>query len=207
MEASHEHNFVMLSGWILQQPIFSHKLYGENFYSAHLVVPRLSGVEDNIPITLGERILGGVMPTEGELLKITGQLRSYNLQHEHGSHLIITVFARTLEPYDDDDPYLNEIRLTGYICRPPNYRTTPFAREIADILLAVNRPYHKSDYLPAIVWGRNARFACGLSVGAKINITGRIQSRAYQKTVADGATISKTAYEVSAATLSVCEDG
>lgn len=200
MEAQVENNRVELSGWVQETPTFSHSLYGEAFYSFQLVVPRLSGAEDTLPVTAGERLLP-VLPEEGEALCVTGQLRSYNMQQQGVNRLLVTVFSRSITPLPAQESYINNITLRGFICKAPIYRTTPFSREIADILLAVNRPYHKSDYLPIIVWGRNARFASSLSVGDPIMVQGRVQSRHYQKTLPDGSVIFRVAYEVSAATV------
>lgn len=200
MEANRENNRVVISGWVQETPTFSHCLYGEAFYTFPLVVPRLSGTEDVLPVTAGERLLP-TLPEEGQMLLIGGQLRSYNMQCEGNNRLLVTVFARSLAEKPEQAPYCNEIALTGYICKPPVYRTTPFSREIADLLLAVNRPYHKSDYLPVIAWGRNARFVSGLSVGDRLIVLGRVQSRPYQKTMPDGTVQFRVAYEVSAATV------
>ncbi len=206
MEANRENNRVVISGWVQQTPSFSHSLYGEAFYTFPLVVPRLSGTEDVLPVTAGERLLP-TLPEEGEELLISGQLRSYNIQCDGANRLLVTVFARGITPKPEQTPYCNEIALIGYICKPPIYRTTPFAREIADILLAVNRPYHKSDYLPVIAWGRNARFVSGLVVGDRLNVMGRVQSRPYQKSLPDGTVQFRVAYEVSAATVEWENDG
>ena len=203
MEANRENNRVVISGFVQQDPSFSHCLYGEAFYTFPLAVPRLSGAEDVLPVTAGERLLP-VLPEAGQMLEITGQLRSYNMQCEGNNRLVLTVFARSVLEKPEDAPFINEIALTGYICKPPIYRTTPFSREIADILLAVNRPYHKSDYLPVIAWGRNARYVSALCVGDRLCVTGRVQSRAYQKAMPDGAMITRITYEVSAATVE-CE--
>ncbi|MEL7601722.1 MAG: single-stranded DNA-binding protein [Bacillota bacterium] len=206
MEANRENNRVVISGWVQQTPSFSHSLYGEAFYTFPLVVPRLSGTEDVLPVTAGERLLP-TLPEEGEELLISGQLRSYNMQCDGANRLLVTVFARGITPKPEETPYCNEISLIGYICKPPIYRTTPFAREIADLLLAVNRPYHKSDYLPVIAWGRNARFVSGLAVGDRLSVIGRVQSRPYQKSLPDGTVQFRVAYEVSAATVEWENDG
>lgn len=192
-----EPNRVQLSGWAEDRLAFSHTLFGENFYTFHLCVPRLSGAKDILPVTVGERALDA-FPEPGAELVVMGQLRSYNRETPEGNRLLVTVFARRLFPRAPEEPYHNEIALTGYVCKPPVYRTTPFDREIADLLIAVNRAYRKSDYLPVIAWGRNARFAGGLSVGDCISVEGRIQSREYQKLRPDGSAIVRTAYEVSA---------
>ncbi len=197
MEQHEENNFVCVSGTVEAEAIFSHSLYAEAFFTFPLAIDRLSGAQDILPITAGERLLAN-LPSPGDALTIRGQLRSYNKQTAQGSRLLVTVFARSVVTHEECTNYQNEIVLTGFVCKPPVYRTTPFMREITDILLAVNRSYHKSDYLPVITWGRNARFAAELVVGDCVRITGRVQSREYQKLLPSGETISKTTYEVSA---------
>lgn len=206
MEANFDNNRVKVSGMIKETPIFSHALYGEGFYKFELNVPRLSGVEDVLPVTVSERLLQDALGQQAQSYVISGQLRSYNMQTESGNRLLVTIFARSMEACRTETAFLNEIALSGFICKPPVYRTTPFSREITDILLAVNRPYHKSDYLPVIVWGRNARFVSGLNVGAKIKVLGRVQSRTYQKSLPDGTIFSRIAYEVSAAAVECDEE-
>ena len=159
-------------------------------------MPRLSQQTDILPVTISERLLSCHDASVGATLSIIGQFRSYNKLEQERSRLMLTVFARDISE-SDDEPNPNVIELEGYICKPPLYRTTPFKREICDILLAVNRAYNKSDYIPCIAWGRNARYVNGLSVGDRIAVQGRIQSREYQKTGEDGSQITKTAYEVS----------
>ncbi|MDR1619278.1 MAG: single-stranded DNA-binding protein [Clostridiales bacterium] len=200
MQANPETNRVEISGRMQEEPLFSHTLYGEAFYTFSLAAPRLSGVVDMLPVTAGER-LARALPKAGQTLYVAGQLRSYNMRQNGGTRLLLTVFARAIAVLEDEEQAINEIVLTGFICKPPIYRATPLSREIADVLLAVNRPYHKSDYLPVIVWGRNARFVSGLAVGAKIVVQGRVQSREYQKTLPDGSVARRVAYEVSAATV------
>lgn len=197
MECNNTYNRLCLSGWIQDVPSFSHSLYGEAFYSFYLIAPRLSGAEDILPVTISERLLIR-LPGVGEAVEIDGQLRSYNRHLNGTNRLIVTVFARAVVPKAQTAPFINEIVLTGYICKPPVYRTTPFQREITDLLVAVNRPYHKSDYLPVITWGRNAHVANDLEVGTCVRITGRVQSRSYQKLLPSGETITRIAYEVSA---------
>ncbi|MDL2258687.1 single-stranded DNA-binding protein [Eubacteriales bacterium OttesenSCG-928-K08] len=205
MDLTNENNQVSLSGRVLEDPLFSHELFGEAFYRFELAVPRLSGVEDVLPVTVSGRLLP-CLPNAGDELLVFGQLRSYNMQTERANRLLVTVFAKSIsQRRSETEGYMNEIMLTGYICKPPVYRTTPFSREIADMLLAVNRPYHKSDYLPVIAWGRNARFVGGLEVGDRLHITGRVQSRHYQKALPDGTVLERIAYEVSAATVSFDE--
>lgn len=194
-------NQISLAGAIASPPEYSHTLYGEAFYSLILNVDRLSGASDSIPVTVSERLLCGIPLEEGSILSLRGQIRSYNQHSENGTRLTITVFAREISTEPQDDSHLNEAALEGHICKPVIYRTTPFSREIADILLAVNRRYGKSDYLPCIAWGRNARYVRELGVGNKIHITGRLQSREYQKCFADGSSEIRTAYEVSCSTI------
>jgi single-stranded DNA-binding protein len=189
-------NKVHLKGVVETEATFSHKVYGEGFYELELSVPRLSDHKDIIPITVSERLLADDNFKKGTQVAIKGQFRSYNKVMGEKSKLMLTVFVRELAELEEDkNP--NIIELSGYICKKPIYRTTPFKREIGDILLAVNRAYNKSDYLPCIAWGRNARFVKNVEVGEKVNISGRIQSRAYQKRFEDGTVENRVAYEVS----------
>ena len=178
-----DNNVVTLSGLVVSEPELDHILYGEEFYTFSISIPRLSGAADVLPLTVSDRLMLGRMPQIGEHVTMRGQLRSYNKQVEGASRLIITAFAKLFKYEDDenDREFINDISITGFICKPVIYRTTPFMREIADILVAVNRQYGKSDYLPCIAWGRNARFAGNLAVGEQIHMEGRIQSRRYQK--------------------------
>ena len=188
-------NTLRLSGVVVGTPEVGHEAFGEKFYYLTLGVPRLSGAQDLLPVTLSERLLDGAMLKDGDPLSIEGQVRSYNKIIEGSGRLLITAFAqRIVEPDERENP--NQIQLTGTLCKAPAYRTTPFGREIADMMLAVNRAYGKSDYIPCITWGRSARFAAKLSVGDKITLTGRLQSRGYQKQLPDGTVVEKTAYEV-----------
>ena len=189
-------NRVTLTGKVAEEAKFSHEVFGEGFYEIKLEVPRLSAQTDILPVTISERLLASHDASLGVTLSVVGQFRSYNKLEQERSRLMLTVFARDILEADDEiNP--NVIELEGYICKPPLYRTTPFKREICDILLAVNRAYNKSDYIPCIAWGRNARYVNGLSVGDRIALQGRIQSREYQKIAADGTQITKIAYEVS----------
>ena len=189
-------NRVFLTGKVTEEAKFSHEVFGEGFYEIKLEVPRLSQQIDILPVTISERLLSCHDASMGATISVIGQFRSYNKLEQERSRLMLTVFARDISETDDElNP--NVIELEGYICKPPLYRTTPFKREICDILLAVNRAYNKSDYIPCIAWGRNARYVNGLSVGDRIAVQGRIQSREYQKTGEDGSQITKTAYEVS----------
>lgn len=196
-----QNNNVTLAGKVVGEPIFSHEVFGEKFYEVTLAVKRLSGLEDLLPISVSEHLLSDVF-FEGNEVMVKGQFRSYNKVVDDKSKLMLTVFVRDVLPYDEgENP--NVMELTGYICKPPVYRTTPFNREICDVLLAVNRQYNKSDYIPCIIWGRNARFAGNLPVGEHISIVGRVQSRNYQKKLSDESVITRTAYEVSVSKITV----
>lgn len=194
-----ENNKAVIAGEVCAPPIFSHMIYGERFYIFPLRVPRLSENCDTINVTISERFFPELEPQVGEYLYIEGQFRSYNNFSETGNRLVLTVFAKEIQRVEDLSGIANpnQIFLNGYICKPPVYRTTPFQREIADILLAVNRFYNKSDYIPCIAWGRNAKFAERLAVGAHLKLWGRIQSREYQKRLDEEHSIVKTAYEIS----------
>lgn len=194
-----KNNQVILKGKCIDAPTYSHSVMGEGFYEFTLAVKRLSAEVDYLPITISERLLGEIKNFEDEI-GIIGQLRSYNKLEGEKSRLILTIFAREIVSANEL-AITNQINVTGYICKEPIYRTTPFGREITDILVAVNRAYNKSDYLPCIAWGRNARFAGDLETGNKIELTGRIQSRAYQKHIDDATTITRTAYEVSISSI------
>lgn len=189
-------NRLYLSGEIITEPVFSHEIYGEGFYEMMLSVARLSQQKDILPVTLSERLIADHSIKSGSVIALSGQFRSYNKVEDGKSRLMLTVFVREiLEHEETKNP--NFIGLSGYICKPPVYRTTPFSREIADILLAVNRAYNKSDYIPCIAWGRNARYIKNLKVGEKIAVSGRIQSREYQKKTEVDEVCLKVAYEVS----------
>lgn len=189
-------NKVFLKGEVMTEHKYSHETFGEAFYELSIGVERLSGTKDILPITVSEKFISNGKFDVGKTICIKGQFRSYNKLEKDKSKLMLTVFVR--EVLDNDtDINSNIIEITGYICKPPVYRTTPFNREICDVLLAVNRSYNKSDYLPCIAWGRNARFIKDAGVGQKVNIVGRIQSREYQKTAEDGSAQNKTAYEIS----------
>ena len=197
-------NRVSLTGEIVDEPIFSHEIMGEGFYDVLLAVRRLSGQNDVVPLTVSERIMQGNDFKTGNLIGVIGQLRSYNKLIGDRSKLVLKVFVRELCTPDLNVP--NKIELIGFVCKPPIYRTTPFGREIADLLVAVNRAYNKSDYIPVIAWGRNARYAGSFTVGEKINIDGRIQSRVYQKQLENGMVEDRTAYEVSVTNLEILNE-
>lgn len=189
-------NKVRLCGYVDSEPKFSHELYGEGFYEFILRVPRLSEQSDKIPVTVSERLMNGVDFAVGSRLAVNGQFRSYNKLDGGRSKLMLTVFVRDFfECPEGENP--NEVELMGYVCKPPVYRTTPFNREICDLLVAVNRAYNKSDYIPCIAWGRNARFVRDIEVGRKLTISGRIQSREYTKKLSDDESEVRTAYELS----------
>ena len=198
-----ENNKVEISGTIVSEPTFSHEVYDEMFYTFLLDTPRLSETRDIIRVTISEKFLAGDGIILYDTVSIEGQFRSYNNFTNVGNRLILTVFVKNIEKLEAEEPadISNTITLNGYICKQPIYRTTPFGREIADILLAVNRSYNKSDYIPCIAWGRNARYAERLNVGDNVIIKGRIQSREYQKKISETETESKTAYEVSVSKL------
>lgn len=200
-----KNNKVFISGEIVTDAEFSHEVYGEGFYEMNVLVKRLSGQGDILPVTISERLIADKDLKVGVTINALGQFRSYNKLVDGKSKLMLTVFVRELlEDATIRNP--NNIVLTGYICKQPVYRTTPFNREIADILIAVNRSYNKSDYIPCIAWGRNARFAKNLAVGERIAVSGRIQSREYQKKVTDDDVRVMTAYEVSISKLAAYEN-
>jgi single-stranded DNA-binding protein len=202
-----ENNVVTISGRVISEVEYSHEVYGEGFYSFHLDVPRLSDSSDKISVTFSERLVPKEKLQIGSLLEIEGQFRSYNSYRSESNKLVLTVFAREMVFIDEDKRIKNpnQIYLNGYICKAPVYRMTPFGREITDILVAVNRPYNKSDYIPCIAWGRNARYSQNLAIGDNIKIWGRIQSREYQKKLESGETITKTAYEVSVSKMEISD--
>ena len=210
-----ESNYLTLVGKVTGDKEFSHEIYGERFYIFKLSIARLSGNADIIPITVSERLINDDMLKEGNKLLVKGQFRSYNSYENEKNKLILTVFAKDIVELKDEeedsefvkkDGVTNEVVLIGYICKKPIYRQTPFGREIADLLLAVNRAYNKSDYIPSIAWGRNARFSQTLEVGTKVKVVGRVQSREYEKKYDDGRVETKIAYEVSIGSLEVVEE-
>ena len=210
-----ENNYLTLVGKVTGEKKFSHEIYGERFYIFNLSIPRLSGNADIIPITVSERLITENMLEEGKKLLVKGQFRSYNSYENEKNKLILTVFAKDLKELENKeeeneiakkDTITNEVVLIGYICKKPIYRQTPFGREIADLLLAVNRAYNKSDYIPSIAWGRNARFCQNLEVGTRVKVVGRVQSRTYEKKFEDGTSETRVAYEVSIGSLEVVEE-
>ena len=203
-----ENNYLVLIGKIISDKTFSHEIYGESFYVFNLEVPCLSGNEDIIPITISERLIANFDLTIGRKVVIEGQFRSYNSYENEKNRLVLTVFAKDIIDYkeEQEENVSNEVVLNGYVCKKPIYRKTPFGREISDILLAVNRAYNKSDYIPCIAWGRNARFCQDIEVGAQVKIVGRVQSRQYEKKHEDGTVETRVAYEVSVGSLEVIEE-
>lgn len=197
-------NQVTIAGEVVSEFTFSHEVYGEHFYIVNIAVCRLSNSYDVIPVMVSERLIDVTSDYRGCVLQVSGQFRSYNRHEENRNRLVLSVFAREAvlaSQEDEDEQNPNHIFLDGYVCKHPVYRKTPLGREIADVLLAVNRPYGKSDYIPCICWGRNARFADKFEVGSHIQIWGRIQSREYQKKIAEDKYEKRVAYEVSVSKL------
>ena len=209
-----ENNHLVLVGKVTSDKRFSHEIYGEKFYIFDLEVPRLSGNADIIPITISERLLEADGLEIDKKVIVEGQFRSYNSYQNERNKLVLTVFAKDVKFVENQDEEIqaskdfvsNEVILNGYICKKPIYRQTPFGREIADLLLAVNRAYNKSDYIPCIAWGRNARFCENIEVGTEVKIVGRVQSRTYEKKYEDGTSETKVAYEVSISSLEVVKE-
>ena len=212
-----ENNYLTLVGKVTGEKEFSHEIYGERFYIFKLGIPRLSGNQDIIPITISERLIKEDTLQEGKKLLVKGQFRSYNSYENEKNRLILTVFAKDIMEVEEKeeeeeseivrkDTITNEVVLVGYLCKKPIYRQTPFGREISDILLAVNRAYNKSDYIPCIAWGRNARFCQNLEVGSQVKVVGRVQSRMYEKKYEDGTVQTRVAYEVSVGSLEIIEE-
>lgn len=201
-----ENNQVHLRGKMVTGFSFSHELLGEVFYTAQVTVDRLSEVTDTIPIMVSERLIDVTQDYIGKYVEIRGQFRSYNQYNEEHNRLILHVFATKMEILEEEDYPINKIYLDGYICKPTVYRKTPLGREISDVLLAVNRSYHKSDYIPCICWGRNARYASSLEVSSHLQMEGRIQRREYSKRISETETESRTAYEVSVGSMKLLEE-
>ena len=203
-----ENNQVVIMGEIVSNFEFSHEIFGEGFYMVDVKVPRLSDSSDIIPLMVSERLIDVGEEYQGLNIMVQGQFRSYNRHEERKNRLVLSVFAREIEFVDEtpESSKTNQIYLDGYICKEPIYRKTPLGREIADLLLAVNRPYGKSDYIHCICWGRNARFASNFSVGTRCEIWGRIQSREYMKRLSDDDAEKRIAYEVSVSKLEIMEE-
>ena len=203
-----ENNQVVIMGEIVSDFTFSHEIYGEGFYMVDVSVERLSDSIDIIPLMVSERLLDVNGDYKGMYIVVNGQFRSYNRHEERKNKLVLSVFAREIEFVEEigENTKSNQIFLDGYICKEPIYRKTPLGREIADLLLAVNRPYGKSDYIPCICWGRNARFASNFEVGARCAVWGRIQSREYMKKISEEQVEKRGAYEVAVSKLELMED-
>ncbi|MDD3304485.1 MAG: single-stranded DNA-binding protein [Clostridia bacterium] len=198
MENYSENNNILIGGVVVSEPEFSHEVFEEKFYSFNIETKRLSDYHDILPVIISERLMDIKSIKKDLLIKIQGQFRSYNKLIDNRSKLVLSIFAKEIEMVEDESIItLNEANFIGYICKHPIYRKTPLGREIADVLVAVNRSYKKSDYIPCILWGRNAKFCETLGIGARVKLTGRIQSRKYEKKLEDGTVISKVAYEVS----------
>ena len=201
-------NQVTIAGEVVSEFTFSHEVYGEHFYIVNIAVCRLSNSYDVIPVMVSERLIDVTSDYRGCVLQVSGQFRSYNRHEENRNRLVLSVFAREAvlaSQEDEDEQNPNHIFLDGYVCKHPVYRKTPLGREIADVLLAVNRPYGKSDYIPCICWGRNARFAGKFEVGTHIHLWGRIQSRTYQKRLDNDVVEKRTAYEISVSKIECVE--
>lgn len=209
MENNICNNRAEVIGTVEDETVFNHELFGEKFYTFTLRIPRLSGINDYIRIMISDRLMTDFEIIPGKRVEVVGQFRSYNSYNDGESKLILTVFAkdiRELTDGEETDANPNSLYLNGFVCKEPVYRTTPFGREITDILLAVNRTYSKSDYIPVIAWGRNARYCRSFNVGDRVKLWGRIQSREYQKKYDDETVVTKTAYEVSISKLELAED-
>jgi len=203
-----ENNQVTIMGEVIGDFVFSHEIFGEGFYMVDVEVARLSDSSDVVPVMVSERLLDVNEDYKGRSLCVIGQFRSYNRHEEKKNKLVLSVFAREIEFVDtiEENAKTNQIYLDGYICKEPIYRKTPLGREIADLLLAVNRPYGKSDYIPCICWGRNARYVSSFSVGSRCLVWGRIQSREYMKKISEELTEKRTAYEVSVSKLDLADE-
>lgn len=192
-----ENNNISIMGYVEDAPVFSHRVMDEDFYKFNVRVPRLSETEDVLPVTISEKLICPWLQ-DGVKVRVTGQLRSYNKYTDTGTHLVLTVFVKEIDLAElgtGENP--NEIFINGFICKPPVYRKTPFGREITDLIVAVNRAFNRSDYIPAIAWGRNAVFAEKLEVGTNVQIWGRLQSREYVKRLSETESETRTAYELS----------
>lgn len=203
-----ENNQVTIMGEIVSEFTFSHEIFGEGFYVVEVLVPRLSESTDLIPLMISERLLDVSKDYRGSYVYVAGQFRSYNRHEEKKNKLVLSVFVREIEFVEEilENEKTNQIFLDGYICKEAIYRKTPLGREIADLLLAVNRPYGKSDYIPCISWGRNARFASSFQVGERCRIWGRIQSREYMKKISEEEVEKRIAYEVSVSKLEIATE-
>lgn len=203
-----ENNQAIVMGEVASEFLFSHEVFGEGFYMVDILVKRLSSSTDRIPLMVSERLIDVNQDYRGEFICASGQFRSYNKHDEVKNRLVLSVFVREIEFVEEelDGAKTNSVLLDGYICKEPIYRKTPLGREIADLLLAVNRPYGKSDYIPCICWGRNARYASSFQVGEHVQVLGRIQSREYVKKLSETEAEKRIAYEVSVSKLECMEE-
>ncbi|MDD6571660.1 MAG: single-stranded DNA-binding protein [Thermoflexaceae bacterium] len=206
-----ENNRVNIIGEIVSDFEYSHEVFGEGFYLVDVAVNRLSNMSDTVPLMVSERLIDVTKDYKGMTIEAAGQFRSYNRHEGEKNRLVLSIFVRELQFLDDneevkDQSKTNQIFLDGYICKVPVYRKTPLGREIADILIAVNRPYGKSDYIPCIAWGRNARYAASFEVGGHIQVWGRVQSREYTKKINEEESEKRVAYEVSVSKIELIKD-
>ena len=197
-------NRIIAVGCLEGELELSHEVMNEPFYTGTLLVKRLSGAVDRLPVTIPGKLLGVLPQARDRQLMVTGQVRSYNKVVDGAGRLMVTLFAQSIVESGDNDT-LNKVSLVGALCKPPIYRSTPFGREICDMMLAVNRAFGKSDYIPCIAWGRNAQYASRFNVGDRVRLTGRLQSREYQKLLENGEYMARNAYEVSCFTLEAAE--
>jgi single-stranded DNA-binding protein len=202
-------NNVTVLGLVAEEPVFNHEVFGEKFFKMMISIDRVSGTVDTLPVLISERIVDMNELKAGTSVMITGRIRSYNEHIGEKSKLILAIFTEIIEIYENEvePPFDNDVVLRGFICKEPIYRVTPLGREITDVLIAVNRAYGKSDYIPCIVWGRNARFAGRLEAGERIQIQGRFQSREYAKKISDNEVETRTAYEVSVSKIDYADEG
>ena len=204
-----ENNKIYIAGSIASSPVFNHQIYGESFYNIVVEVQRLSKQTDMVPVLISSHLLDIDLLKPDTLIEINGQVRSYNnLDKNEKKRLVVNVFAREariLQTLEGIESY-NDAFFDSFICKEPNFRITPFGREICDLLIAVNRAYKKSDYIPCICWGRNARYCENMKVGTRLKIWGRFQSREYEKKDHYGNIVTKTAYEVSVIKLEKVEE-
>ena len=203
-----ENNQVTIMGEIVSEFTYSHEVFGEGFYTVEVSVNRLSNMADIIPLMISERLIDVTQDYRGQIIEVIGQFRSYNRHEGNRNRLVLSIFVRELEFAEElkEQSKTNQIYLDGYICKPPVYRRTPLGLEIADLLIAVNRPYGKSDYIPCISWGRNARYAASFAVGSHIEVWGRVQSREYTKKISEEETEKRVAYEVSISKIEMALD-
>lgn len=207
MENFSLNNVVRLGGVVSQSPVLSHEIYDEKFYKVFIDVLRLSGQYDTLPIIVSEKVVDLNNLTNGTSVLIKGQFRSYNQPRNINNKLVLSIFVKEIEFKElKEIELLNEIVLEGFLCKKPVYRKTPLGREISDVIIAVNRTYKKSDYIPCILWGRNAKFSENMEIGEKVKITGRIQSRKYEKKISDTESVSKVAYEISVSIFSKAKE-